>query len=164
MDSRNTGPRAEPGEARKTGQRAEADVRSTINDVKQDAESIGTLVTGIVEDLQGVVQGEVRLAKSELQASVSKLGKGAAMLAAGAVLALIGLNFVLLGVTYLLNQSIKMWQAAGIVGIVLLLIATILALVGKNRLSAASLKPDQTIDSIKEDQEWANRQIKSVKK
>jgi hypothetical protein len=50
------------------------------------------------------------------------------------------------------------------VGLALLLIAGILVMSGKKAMSAASLKPTETMDSLKEDQEWANRQIKSVKK
>lgn len=58
----------------------------------------------------------------------------------------------------------RMWLAAGLVGLVLLLVGAGLALLGKNRLSASNLKPENTIESLKEDQEWANRQIKSVRK
>ncbi len=127
-------------------------------------ESLGTIVTGIVEDLQGIVRGEVQLAKTELKEDASSLGKGAGMIAAGALVALVGFIFLMLGVTYLLNKSFQMWIAAGIVGLVLLLIGVIAAMVGKNTMSAANLKPQQTIDSLKEDQQWANQQIKSVKK
>jgi len=127
-------------------------------------ESLGTIVTGIVEDLQGIVRGEVQLAKTELKEDASSLGKGAGMIAAGALVALVGFIFLMLGVTYLLNKSFQMWIAAGIVGLVLLLIGVIAAMAGKKTMSAANLKPQKTIDSLKEDQQWANQQIKSVKK
>lgn len=129
-----------------------------------DTESLGTIVTGIVGDLQNVVRGEVQLAKAELKEDAASLGKGAGMIAAGAFLALVGFMFVMLGVTYLLHKSLSMWLSAGIVGVVLLIIGIIAAMAGKNALSAANLKPEQTIDSLKEDQQWANQQIKSVKK
>jgi len=131
---------------------------------QSSTESLGTIVTGIVQDLQDVVRGEVQLAKTELKEDASSLGKGAAMIAAGALVALVGFIFLMLGVTYLLNKSMQMWIAAGIVGVVLLLIGIVAAMAGKNTFSAANLKPTQTIDSLKEDQQWANRQIKSVKK
>jgi hypothetical protein len=47
---------------------------------------------------------------------------------------------------------------------VLILIAAILAMSGKNKLSASNMKPEQTIASLKEDQEWAKQQINSVKR
>ncbi|HVL24356.1 MAG TPA: phage holin family protein [Thermomicrobiales bacterium] len=133
-------------------------------DVAGSDETLGTLVAGIVEDLQSIVRGEVQLAKTELKEDAGKLGRGAGMLAGGALVGLVGFIFLMLGVTYLLNKSMQMWIAAGVVGVVLLVIAAIVAMAGKNQMSAASLTPQQTIDSVKEDQQWASRQIKSVKK
>lgn len=127
-------------------------------------EGLGSLVTGIVEDLQGIVRGEVLLAKTELKEDVSKLGKAAGSLVAGGLIGLVGFIFLMLAVTYLLNQWVEMWIAAGIVALALLLVAGILVMSGKKAMSAASLKPEETIDSLKEDQEWASQQIKSVKR
>jgi uncharacterized membrane protein YqjE len=127
-------------------------------------EGLGTLVSGILADLQGILRGEVALAKAELKEEAGLMGKAAASLVAGAIVALVGFIFLMLGVTYLLNKSLEMWIAAGIVGLALLLIGAIVVMAGKNKLSAASLKPTQTIDSLKEDQEWASQQIKSVRK
>jgi uncharacterized membrane protein YqjE len=127
-------------------------------------QGLGSLVSGIVEDLQNIVRGEVRLAKTEMREDVASMGRGATALAAGALIALVGFIFLMLGATYLLNKSLEMWLSAGIVGVVLLVIGGILVMTGKNRLSAASLKPTETIDSLKEDQQWANQQIKSVGK
>ena len=131
---------------------------------REGADSLGDIVSGIVEDLQGIVRGEVQLAKTELKEDLSAMGKGAGMAGAGALLGLVGFIFLMLAVTYILNMWMRMWIAAGIVGVVLLVIGIALAMVGKNTIQDASLKPEETIDSLKEDQEWANRQIKSVKR
>lgn len=147
-----------------TGQGGEFPLGSSPRDRDSGAEGLGSLIGGIVEDLQGIVRGEVRLAKTELREDVSTMGKGATMIAIGAMLALVGFIFLMLGVTYLLNKSLEMWLAAGIVGLALLVIGGIAAMVGKNRLSAANLTPTETIDSLKENQQWANQQIKSVTK
>jgi uncharacterized membrane protein YqjE len=127
-------------------------------------QGVGTLVSGVIEDLQALVRGEVQLAKTELKEDAKEIGSGAAMIAVGALVGLVGFIFLMLGVTYLLNKSIEMWFAAGIVGAVLVAIAAIVAMNGKGKLSAANLKPQQTIDSMKENKEWASHQIKSVKK
>ncbi len=131
---------------------------------QSNPEGLGSLVTGIVEDLQGIVRGEVLLAKTELKEDVSKLGKAAGALVAGALIGLVGFIFLMLAVTYLIATQLDMWLSAGIVAVALLLIAGILVMSGKKAMSAASLKPDETIDSLKEDQQWANQQIKSVRK
>lgn len=152
--------RAEPV---KTRQAAEPVQPGPMTD-DSGADSLGSTVTSIVEDLQEIVRGEVQLAKTELKEDATSIGKGAGFLAGGALLALTGFVFFMLGVTYLLNTAIKMWQAAGLVGLALLGLGAILALLGKNQLSASNLKPEESIESLKEDQQWANRQIKSVKK
>jgi len=129
-----------------------------------ESEGIGSLITGLIADLQEIVRGEVRLAKAELKEDASQIGRGVGMLGAGVFFALVGFIFLMLAVTYLLNKSLEMWLSAGIVAAALLVLAVILALVGKNRLSVANLKPEQTIASLKEDQQWAKQQINSVKR
>ena len=134
------------------------------SDSHSQAEGLGTLVSGIVSDLQGIVRGEISLAKAELRDDATSIGQAIGSLIAGAIVLLVGFIFLMLGVTYLLNKSFEMWISAGIVGLVLLIIGAILASAGKKKMSAASLKPTKSIDSLKEDQQWASQQIKSVGK
>jgi uncharacterized membrane protein YqjE len=128
------------------------------------AEGIGSMLGGLLKDLQDLVRGEVALAKAEIKEDVSTATKGVAALATAAFFGLTGFIFLMLGLTYLLNIWMRMWIAAAIVGAVLMVIAAVLGISGKNKLSRSSLKPDQTIDSLKEDQQWAKEQISSVKR
>lgn len=138
--------------------------RDTADGRAGGGESLGDTVTGIIQDLQEIVRGEVQLAKTELKEDASTLGKALGMIGAAVFLGLVGFIFLMLGVTYLLNKSLEMWLAAGIVGVVLLIIGAIVGMVGKNQMQQAKLVPDQTIESVKEDKEWASRQINSVRK
>ena len=126
----------------------------------------GALIADLIGDLQEIVRGEVRLAKAELREDATTIGRGAGMLAAGALLGLVGFTFLMLAVAYVIHEEFDLdrWLAVGIVALALLALAAILALVGKGRLSAANLKPEQTIASLKEDQAWAKQQINSVKR
>jgi len=126
-----------------------------------DSESIGGLLSGLLRDLQEMVRGEVALARAEIKEDVSTAGKGVASLVVAIVLALTGFIFLMLAATYVLNLWMRMWIAAGIVGVVLLIIGGILTMSAKNKLSATSLKPDQTIDSLKETKTWAQQQMTS---
>lgn len=128
------------------------------------AASIGAILGDLLKDLQGMVRGEIALARAELKEDASTIGRAIGSLAAAAFLGLTGFIFLMLGATYLLNIWMRMWIAAAIVGVVLLLIAAVLGMMGKNKLSAANLKPDQTIDSVKETSEWAKQQISSVER
>ncbi len=131
---------------------------------RQGSNTLGDTVTGVIEDVQNIVRGEVQLAKTEIKEDVSKLGQGAGMIGGAAFLALVGFIFLMLGVTYLLNKSLEMWLSAGIVGLALLIIGAIVGVIGKNQIQKANLVPDKTIESLKEDKEWASHQINSVKK
>ena len=77
---------------------------------------------------------------------------------------LVGFIFLMLALTYFLNRWLAEWLSALLVGAVLVGIAAILFFNGRDKLSAASLTPDQTIATLKEDQEWAKQQINSVKR
>ncbi len=126
-------------------------------------ESVSELIGGMVGDIQGLVRGELQLARTELSESASNAAKGIGMMVGGAVLALIGFVFLMLALVELLDDAMPRWAAALIVGGGLVIIAVILALVGKSQLSATSLRPDETIESLQEDKEWAQQQAKSVK-
>jgi uncharacterized membrane protein YqjE len=144
-------------------QGAAGDSRGGSSATSESGESIGSLLSGLLKDLQELVRGEISLARAEVREDVARAGKGAATLASSALIGVTGFIFVMLAVTYLLNQEMRMWIAAGIVGLSLLVIAAILFFIGKKKLSATSLKPDQTIDSLKEDREWARQQVSSVR-
>jgi uncharacterized membrane protein YqjE len=137
------------------------DARETLS---QGANSVGSMVGEIIGDLQDIVRGEVQLAKTELKEEAGQMGKGAGMAGAGVFVGLIGFIFLMLGVTYLLNKWMQMWIAAGIVGLALVIVAAILVMNGKKQIEEANLAPKKTIESVKEDKEWASRQMNSVKK
>jgi len=130
----------------------------------QDSEGAGALISGLIKDMQDLVRGEIRLAKTELKEDATAAGKGIGYLVAGGLIGLIALAFVALAVSALLDKWMQTWIAVGIVALALAAIAAILAMIGRRRLSASNLKPEQTIDSLKEDREWAKQQINSVKR
>ena len=127
-------------------------------------EGLGSLITGIIKDLQDLMRAEVQLAKTELREDASAAGKALAYIAAGAFIGLVGFIFLIQAIVWILDEFMNDWIAAGIVALALLVIAAILAMSGKNKLSAASLRPEQTIETLKEDQAWAKQQINSVKR
>jgi len=126
-------------------------------------EGIGQILGGLLGDLQQLVRGEISLAKAEIREDLGQAGSGIGRIAAGALVGVTGFIFLMLGVTYVLNLYMRMWIAAGAVGLTLLVIAMILAMSGKKTLSATNLKPTQTIESLQENQQWAKQQMSSVK-
>jgi VIT1/CCC1 family predicted Fe2+/Mn2+ transporter len=130
----------------------------------REAESLGALVSGLLQDLQDLVRAEIALAKAEVKEDATTAGKAAGVLVAGGVAGLVAFIFLMLAVTFLLAIWIPLWVSALIVGVVLGIVAAILVMRGKQSLSQANLAPEQTIATLKEDQAWAKRQINSVRR
>jgi uncharacterized membrane protein YqjE len=124
----------------------------------QETRPLSDMISGVVENVQNIVRYEVQLAKTELQQEAKTAGKGVAMLAAGALVGFYALGLFLLTAVWALATQVDRWLAALIVAVVVAVIAGALAMVGKKKLDEFSPKPDETIDSVKEDIEWVKRQ------
>jgi hypothetical protein len=113
-------------------------------------------VAGLFSDvLSGVgrlVQGELRLARAEAADSLRSVGSGLAKLAGAAVVALVGLN-VLSGaaVAALIEAGFGPVGAAVAVGVVLALVALLLALAGRSALQLRGKKPGRFLDGLRRD-------------
>jgi uncharacterized membrane protein YqjE len=122
-------------------------------------EGIGSLLGGIIKDLQDMVRGEIQLARAEIRDDMGTIRSSLMSIGLAALFALTGFIFAMLAATYVLNIWVRMWIAAAIVGAALLTIGMVLAMSAKKKMSAASLKPEQTIASVKETSQWAKQQI-----
>ena len=85
---------------------------------------------------------------------------GLGMMAAAGAAALIALGTLTAFVVLALSEVMDAWLAALIVGAAWALVAAGLYFAGRERVSeAGSLVPEQTMESVKEDVEWAKSQI-----
>lgn len=123
---------------------------SRSSDSPAEEPTIGRLVHDAFTDTSTLVRSEIQLAKAEIGADVKKAGKGGGMLAAAGVVALFALTFLLHTVAIAIGVALPLWAGYLIVTVVLLLVAGVLALVGKKALSAVRGKPERTIASSKE--------------
>lgn len=115
-----------------------------------DEQSLGQLVASASRDLSELLRGELALAKTELKESAVAAGKGAGMFGAAGFFGYVA--FLLLSVAAALGiAAAGLHPALGfvIVGAAYLLIAAILALVGKRSVSRAG-PPTRTIESVQE--------------
>lgn len=107
-------------------------------------------VSSVGDNLRNIVRSEVELAKNELKQEATQVGRAGGMIAGGGVMGLTGFMFLMFGVTHLLGRKLPMWVSASLVGSALMTIAGILGMSGKNQLQDADVKPEQTIESLKE--------------
>jgi Putative Actinobacterial Holin-X, holin superfamily III len=87
------------------------------------------------------------------------------MLGAAGVVGLLALGALTAFFILLLDGALANWLAALIVTIAYAAIAGVLALRGRDRVREASPPvPEQTIETVKEDLEWAKTQTQSASK
>lgn len=126
----------------------------------RDERSLGDLFSDLSRETTTLVRKEVQLAKAELTQSATEAARGIGMLVAGGAVAYAGLLFVLLAIIFgLIEAGWDAWLSALVVGVVVVAIGAILVLRARESLKPANLAPRRTIETLKEDQEWAKEQI-----
>jgi uncharacterized membrane protein YqjE len=126
---------------------------------------VGELVKDLAGQTSTLVRQEIQLAQAELTSKGKLAGRGAGMLAGAAVaglLALIALTAVLIAA---LDTALPLWLAALIVTVLWAVIGAVLAARGRKELQqAAPPVPEQTVETVKEDIQWAKTQTGSARK
>ncbi|HKG01640.1 MAG TPA: phage holin family protein [Conexibacter sp.] len=127
-------------------------------------ESIAELVKRLADQTNTLVKQEIELAKAELTEKGRIAGAGAGMLGAAAFVGLLAAGALTACLIALLATAIDhTWLAALIVALVYAAIAAPLALRGRDRIRAATPPaPEKTIESVKEDVEWAKTRTRSA--
>ncbi len=126
----------------------------------RDERSLGELFSELAQETSTLVRQEVQLAKTEMGQKASRVGKDVGFVAAGGAVAYAGLLAVLAGIIVLLGQVIPMWLSAFLVGLVVTGVGYFLVRRGLDALKREDLAPRQTIETLKEDQQWAKDQTR----
>ena len=121
------------------------------------------LMKTLADQTTTLVRQEIDLAKAEFSEKGKKAGMGAGMFGGAGVIGFLALAALTAGAILALATAVPDWLAAVIVGVVYAAIAGVLALSGKNKVQEAGPPvPEQTVESVKEDVEWAKTQKQSV--
>lgn len=120
-----------------------------------EGRSVGELIGELSGDLSKLMRQELELAKLEMKEEATKAGKAAGMLAGAGVAGHLALVFISLTVMWALGNVMNLAWAALIVTAIWAVVAAALALSGRKTLKQVNMKPEQTIDTLKEDAEWA---------
>ena len=125
----------------------------------------GELIKQLSEDTSTLVRQEIALAKAELSEKAKRAGVGAGLLGAALVVALGAFGGLVAFLILVVAEAMAAWGAALIVTGALGALAVGLALLGKAKLKqAAPPVPEETVETVKEDVEWAKSQLRSGKR
>ncbi len=120
--------------------------------VAKDVPPAGELVGRLTTQLSTLVRSEIKLAQAEVKEKVKPLGIGIGLFAGAAFVGVAALQVLIVTVILVLDLALPAWLAALIVAVALLVLAGILALVGKKLLARGTPPvPTQTIESVKRD-------------
>ena len=118
-------------------------------------QSIGELFGRVTTDLSTLMRKEVELAKVELKEEATKAGKASAVLGGAGAVGYLVLVFLSLALMFALDEVMPMGWAAVVTAAVLGVVAAILFSVGRKRMRQVNPKPEQTVETLKEDVQWA---------
>ncbi len=120
-----------------------------------DERSLGELVASATRDLSQLVHQEVTLAKAELKKEVKAAGAGAGLFGGAGFAGVLALVFLSIAAAYGISWlGIGLGWGFFVVGMLYLVLAAVLALSGKNKLSQVG-PPERTIATVKDDIAWA---------
>ncbi len=124
----------------------------------KDERSLGELFSELARETSTLVRQEVDLAKTEMSEKASRVGKNVGFLAAGGAVAYAGLLAILAAVIVVLDTFLPLWLAALLVGLVVVGVGYFLVKKGLDALKSEDVAPRQTIETLKEDQQWIKDQ------
>jgi hypothetical protein len=117
--------------------------------------SPGELASEVAKDMSTLVRQEVALAKSELQQEAKTAGTAVGAFGGAGFAGYFVLVFLSLAMMWALGSIMALGWAALIVAAVWAVIAGVFALVGRRKLKGFNPKPERTIETVKEDVQWA---------
>ena len=127
--------------------------------------SLGELLKQLSEQTTRLVHQELELAKAEITQKGKQAGMGAGMFGGAGALGLAALGALTACFILALNAVMPAWLAALLVAVVYGIVAFVLVKQGQAKIKAAAPPvPEQTIETVKEDVEWAKTQMRSEKR
>lgn len=122
--------------------------------------SVGELLSQVTSDVQTLFRQEVELAKTEVRQEATKAGKAAGLYGgagfAGYMVLLFGSLAAVLGLANVMDGG---W-AALIVTAVWAVVSAVLYARGRTRMRTVSPTPEQTVETMKENTQWARHPTK----
>lgn len=118
-----------------------------------DLRSVPELLNEALQQASTLFQNEASLVRAELSDKASQAARGAVMIGVGAVLMIPALVMILFAIAAaIVTAGVEPWLAYLVTGVGALVIAGLVMIVGKSRLSADKLKPRLAIEEFRRDQ------------
>jgi uncharacterized membrane protein YqjE len=122
--------------------------------------SVAQVMSDILGNVEEITRAEVQLVKAEFKEEAARGLSAAAIGGTGLVLALYAIGFLLVAAFIGLASVIPAWSAALLLALPLGVASAVSIGAGVKRLRTLSLRPEKTIDTVKENLEWLKHQAR----
>ena len=127
---------------------------------RKEERSIGELFSELATETTTLVRQEILLAKVELGQKAAQAGKQVGLVALGGAVAYAGLLCIVAAVVLLLAQYMPPWVSALIVGLIVAGVGYYLSQQQLNALKHFDPTPKATVETLKQDKQWAKEQLR----
>jgi hypothetical protein len=127
-----------------------------------------SLLRDLRDEVTTLLRQEIALAKAEISEKIKRLTRDIALIAVGGILAIVAAIFLLLAVRDLLavgllaagvSAGVAVWLAPLIIALAIGIAAWVMIDRGRKALAKEDLTPRKTIQSLREDQQWAKQKL-----
>lgn len=126
----------------------------------QDDRSLGELFAELSHEMSTLVRQEVTLAKTELSQKAATAGRNVGALAVGGAVLYAGFLALVAAAAVILALFLPWWAAVLIVGVIVTAVGAALVMKGLSTLRQMEVIPQETVQTLKEDKAWAQKEIK----
>jgi hypothetical protein len=140
-----------------------------MNPESSPAHSLPTLLRELRDESTTLLRQEVALAKTELNENFSHLVRHSVQIAIGALVAYAGLIVLLIGLGHLIgailvragiDTAVATWIAPAGVGLAVAIIGWAMLNRAKHAIAHEDIVPRQTIESLRENKQWAQNKLR----
>jgi len=132
-----------------------------MNQLQTDSQpAMTTLVTGIIQDAQDLMQQQLRLFQVEVKNDLRQTKEASVPLAIGALITLVGAVSLALAAAHLLVwiwPTLDLGGGFAIVGLVLSVVGLSFVLWGKCKFDSFNALPDKSLAGLKENLQWKTK-------
>ena len=120
-----------------------------------------TQLTALARDGVQLIEQEIQLARQESKEKLAPAARSTGMILGGGLLSVYGVGYLVQSVVRALATRMPAWLASLLLGGVLTGGGLLLAGLGGRNLRNLDIVPHKAINSLKEDKQWLQRQIRS---
>jgi putative superfamily III holin-X len=128
---------------------------------ERDQRSLGELFGDLSRQMSALIRQEIELARAEITGKATAAARDVGLMGAGIALLYAGL-LALMGavVLFLADQGVTPWVGALTVAVVVAVVGGLLVMSSRQALASRDMAPNRTVETLKDDAEWAKERIK----